>query len=60
MFYLFQKFSGLKKALPDNVQILTLEPWHGWTFLLRLEHVLEKDEDPILSKSATVDLKVIY
>ncbi|KAF5294473.1 hypothetical protein FQR65_LT01599 [Abscondita terminalis] len=54
------KYSGLKKALPDNVHILTLEPWIGSSYLLRLEHYLEKNDDPILSKPVTVDLKEIF
>ncbi|RZC32509.1 lysosomal alpha-mannosidase, partial [Asbolus verrucosus] len=39
-------YTGLKRALPQNVQILTLEPWTGFSYLLRLEHVLELNEDP--------------
>ncbi|CAH1973774.1 unnamed protein product [Acanthoscelides obtectus] len=54
------EFSGLKKSLPDNVQILTLEPWFGYTFLLRLEHVLESKEDPNLSEPVTVNLNDIF
>lgn len=54
------EYSGLKKSLPDNVQILTLEPWVGFSFLLRLEHVLEKDEDKDLSKPVQVDLKNLF
>ncbi|CAH0546840.1 unnamed protein product [Brassicogethes aeneus] len=54
------EYSGLNRALPDNVQILTLEPWAAYTFLLRLEHVLEKNEDPTLSKIAEVDLKGLF
>lgn len=61
-FYIFTctlpfQFSGLKTSLPDNVQILTLEPWKAWSYLLRLEHVYEKGEDKVLSKPVTVDLK---
>jgi lysosomal alpha-mannosidase len=52
------QFSNLKTPLEDNVQILTLEPWKDGTVLLRLEHVMEKDEDENLSKETTVDLSV--
>mgnify|MGYP005983619713 len=52
------QFSNLKTSLPDNVQLLTLEPWKDNTILLRLEHVLEKDDDPNLSVDVTVDLSV--
>ncbi|KAI4469648.1 alpha-mannosidase [Holotrichia oblita] len=54
------RYAGLLRSLPDNVQILTLEPWKADTFLLRLEHVLEKSEDPILSQPVTVDLKNLF
>ncbi|KAF2897558.1 hypothetical protein ILUMI_08618 [Ignelater luminosus] len=54
------EYSGLTKSLPDNVQILTLEPWYGMNFLLRLEHVLERNEDPNLSKPVTVNLKGLF
>ncbi|XP_068085422.1 lysosomal alpha-mannosidase-like [Anabrus simplex] len=54
------EFSGMKEALPNNVQILTLEPWKDGTLLLRLEHILEKGEDPQLSKPVTVDLQELF
>ncbi|XP_044750282.1 lysosomal alpha-mannosidase isoform X3 [Coccinella septempunctata] len=54
------RFSGLQRSLPRNVQILTLEPWIGMSVLLRLEHVLEKNEDPVLSQPAAVDLKALF
>jgi lysosomal alpha-mannosidase len=52
------QFSNMKSPLDDNVQILTLEPWKDGILLVRLEHVLEKDEDANLSKEVTVDLSV--
>ena len=52
--------SGLARNLPENVHILTLEPWREHELLLRLEHIMEKDEDPELSKPVIVDLKVNY
>ncbi|EEZ99703.1 Alpha-mannosidase 2-like Protein [Tribolium castaneum] len=55
-----KEFSGLKRALPANVQILTLEPWKGFSFLLRLEHVLEKGEDADLSQPAIVNLQNLF
>ncbi|XP_026271901.1 lysosomal alpha-mannosidase isoform X2 [Frankliniella occidentalis] len=51
------EFSGLKKSLPHNVHILTLEPWKAKTLLLRLEHFVEKGEDHELSKVATVNVE---
>ncbi|XP_024086113.1 lysosomal alpha-mannosidase-like [Cimex lectularius] len=54
------EYSGLNSALPDNVQILTLEPWSETSFLLRLEHIMEKDDDPELSQPASVDLNDLF
>jgi lysosomal alpha-mannosidase len=53
-----REFSSLKTPLNDNVHILTLEPWNENTLLLRLEHIMEKDEDENLSQETTVDLSV--
>lgn len=52
------QFSGLTNSLPRNVQILTLEPWIGFSFLLRLEHVFESSEDAELSQPVVVSLAV--
>ncbi|XP_030753915.1 lysosomal alpha-mannosidase-like [Sitophilus oryzae] len=54
------EYSGLGKALPKNVQILTLEPWKDSTFLLRLEHLFDYDEDSVLSQSALVNLTDLF
>ncbi|GLV45785.1 Lysosomal alpha-mannosidase II [Carabus blaptoides fortunei] len=53
-------FSGVSQSLPSNVQILTLEPWSNNVLLLRLEHFYEKDEDPLLSSSVTVNIKQLF
>lgn len=50
------QYTGLTKPLPQNVQILTLEPWIGFSFLLRLEHVYETGQ--ALSQPVVVALKV--
>uniref|UniRef100_A0A8D8LJC1 Alpha-mannosidase n=2 Tax=Cacopsylla melanoneura TaxID=428564 RepID=A0A8D8LJC1_9HEMI len=44
-------FSLLKKPLPNNVHILTLEQWTNSTVLARFEHIFDKKEDPALSSS---------
>ncbi|XP_017786052.1 PREDICTED: lysosomal alpha-mannosidase isoform X1 [Nicrophorus vespilloides] len=54
------KYSGLTQNLPDNVQILTLEPWKGNSYLLRLEHIFEKGEDKNLSTPVSVNLKDLF
>ncbi|KAJ3628804.1 hypothetical protein MTP99_013243 [Tenebrio molitor] len=55
-----REFSSLKTPLSDNVHILTLEPWNENTLLLRLEHIMEKDEDENLSQETTVDLSDLF
>ncbi|XP_050306367.1 lysosomal alpha-mannosidase-like [Anthonomus grandis grandis] len=55
-----EQFAGLQYNLPENIQILTLEPWIGFSFLLRLQHVFEKDEDPIHSQPVVVPLKDLF
>ncbi|XP_049791934.1 lysosomal alpha-mannosidase-like [Schistocerca nitens] len=54
------QFSGLSQELPENIQILTLEPWKEGSLLLRLEHILEKGEDTELSQPATVNLEALF
>jgi lysosomal alpha-mannosidase len=53
------QFDGLAKTLPDNVHILTLEPWQEDSYILRLEHILENNEDDSLSQAVSVDLSVL-
>ncbi|ERL87070.1 hypothetical protein D910_04471 [Dendroctonus ponderosae] len=53
-------YSALSKSLPENVNILTLEPWADYTYLLRLEHIFEKNEDPELSSPVTVNLQELF
>ncbi len=51
----------LNRDLPENVNLLTLEPRSDGDFLLRLEHSTFEDysdEIEIESLSTTVDLKV--
>ena len=54
------KYSGLKRELPANVHLLTLEQWNSGRYLLRLEHFYQLNEDPVLSKPVTVDLKDLF
>lgn len=51
--------SFIIKELPENVHLLTLDKWtDDGSYLIRLEHIFEKNEDPTLSQEATVDLTV--
>ena len=47
----------LRDPLPDNVHILTFEPWKKNKILLRLEHQFDVNEDPQLSLPAKVNIK---
>lgn len=45
--------------MPDNVNLLTLENWSDGSYLIRLEHIYDLDEDDILSKPVTFSIQVI-
>jgi lysosomal alpha-mannosidase len=49
--------SGIKTPVPPNVNFLTLAQWQASTFLLRLEHLYQKGEDPELSKPVSISIK---
>ncbi|KAG0712701.1 Lysosomal alpha-mannosidase [Chionoecetes opilio] len=51
------KWSGLGRSLPNNVHLLTLEPWGDNRLLLRLEHMYATGESQPHSNPATVSLK---
>ncbi|CAG2256090.1 LAMAN [Mytilus edulis] len=61
-------WSGLKAALPDNVHMLTFVQWAGPSFtprtsqpyLVRFEHIYEKDEDAELSKPVKIVLQNLF
>lgn len=52
--------SFLNESLPEVVRLLTLQKWNddNNTYLLRLEHILEKNDDEGLSKIVEIDLSV--
>ncbi|KAF4523776.1 hypothetical protein B566_EDAN009008 [Ephemera danica] len=57
----YTEFSGLNaSAIPENVQVLTLEPWGTGRVLLRLEHFFEAGDDPVLSQPASVIIEDIF
>lgn len=48
-----------------NIHLLTFEPWRrdkmlGDSYLLRFEHLLEKDEDPEYSKPVSFNLQDVF
>lgn len=63
-------FSMLDNPLPSNLHLLTLMPDYTLdikklkptikALIVRIEHIYEKDEDPLLSKPATINLKNVF
>ncbi|VVC31552.1 Hypothetical protein CINCED_3A003390 [Cinara cedri] len=53
-------FSGLKRPLPNNVQLLTLEPWKDNSVLLRFEHIFEYNEDKNLSTPIAINVEDLF
>lgn len=50
--------SLVNRALPPNINLLTLEPWDGHRLLVRFEHFYGVGEDDTYSKPVTISLKV--
>ncbi|XP_029732563.2 lysosomal alpha-mannosidase-like [Aedes albopictus] len=53
-------YSALSLSLPLNVNLMTFEPWKDNSLLVRFEHLLEKDEDPMYSKPVRFNLQDIF
>lgn len=53
-------YSGVAEALPDNVQLVSLEPLGEGKVMIRLAHQFGLGEDPELSKPATVDIARLF
>lgn len=56
----FNQHSSIGLSLPQNVYFMTFEPWKDGTFLIRFEHLLEKNEDPELSKQIRFNLSDVF
>lgn len=54
------QYSALSLSLPQNVNLMTLEPWKENSILVRFEHILEANEDPEYSKPAMFNLKDVF
>lgn len=52
------QFLGLRRALPPNLHLLSLELRGAGSLLLRLEHLFEREESQNGSRPVTVDLTV--
>ena len=52
--------SLLSAPLPPNVHLATVQSYNASTILLRLAHLYEVGEDPVLSQNATVPLAKLF
>lgn len=52
--------SSIGAELPEHVYLMTFEPWNKNSFLIRFEHILEKNEDPELSKPVSFNLAAVF
>ncbi|XP_062548695.1 lysosomal alpha-mannosidase-like [Armigeres subalbatus] len=54
-------YSTMIASLPANVNLLTFEAWkQPATYLVRFEHLFEKNEDSLYSAPVTLDLEVVF
>lgn len=56
---LFQ-YSAQSLSLPQNVHVLTFEPWKDGSILIRFEHILGKGEDAEYSKTVTFNFQDVF
>lgn len=54
------QFSTISLSLPQNINLLTFEPWKDGTILMRFEHILEKDEDVVYSSPVSFNFKDVF
>lgn len=50
----------LSLSLPQNVHLLTFEPWKDETILMRFEHILEKYEDIEYASAVTFNFNDVF
>lgn len=55
-----EQHSSIGLSLPQNVYLMTFEPWKDDSRLIRFEHLLEKDEDPNLSAPVRFNLADVF
>lgn len=56
----YPQHSSIGLSLPQNVYFMTFESWKDGAFLIRFEHLLEKNEDPELSKTVRFNLADVF
>ena len=55
-----KEFKAITKALPENVNVLSLETLNENQMLLRLEHIYENEEAREFSSPVTVELETLF
>ena len=55
-----QSWSALNEELPTNVHLLTIDQWSSKTYLMRIEHYFEVNEDATLSQPVQFDLQILF
>ncbi|KAL1490680.1 hypothetical protein ABEB36_013335 [Hypothenemus hampei] len=53
-------YSALTSKLTTILNLITLEPWKNSTYILRLEHSLELNEDPNLAVPIALDIHELF
>lgn len=56
----YQTWSALTEVVPYNVHLLTIDQLTSKTFLIRLEHYFELNEDDTYSKPVQIDLQLLF
>lgn len=54
------QYSALSLSLPQNIHLLTFEPWKEKSILIRFEHILSIGEDAEYSKPVTFNFEDIF
>lgn len=55
-----QSWSALNQSLPFNVHLLTFDQLSQNTFLVRIEHYFERNEDTTYSQPVQFDLQILF
>ncbi|KAJ6646748.1 Lysosomal alpha-mannosidase [Pseudolycoriella hygida] len=52
--------SAIGTELPENIFLMSFEPWKDKSFLIRFEHIMERDDDPLHSLSVSFNVSHIF
>lgn len=57
---LYPQHSAIGLSLPQNIYLMSFEPWKDASYLIRFEHIVERDEDSQLSAPARFNLLDVF